>query len=35
MSTKKQRIGQPIAIPAGPPFCQAKEKFVKSRRGPR
>src|SRR6266700_6812406 len=27
--TKAQRIGQPIAIPAGPPAPQANEKFVK------
>jgi hypothetical protein len=26
--TKKHRIGQPIAIPAGPPAFQANEKFV-------
>ena len=26
--TKAHRIGQPNAIPAGPPFCQAKLKFV-------
>jgi hypothetical protein len=28
--TNAQRIGQPNAIPAGPPAVQANEKFVKT-----